>query len=89
MKSLVPDPWIEAEKNIKEGELTEGIITRIKPFGAFVEVYPGVEALLPHNEVVEYQNTNNVIVEAGQKINVSIIKFNPEDKRISLGIPQA
>ncbi len=60
----------------------------MKNFGAFVEVYPGVEALLPHNEVVEYQNANNVILEPNQKIKVSVVKFNPEDKRISLGIPQ-
>ena len=89
LKNVTDDPWVEVAKELKEGDTREGIVTRLKNFGAFVEVYPGVEALLPHNEVVEYQNTNNVIIEAGQKINVSIIKFNPEDKRISLGIPQA
>lgn len=89
LKNVTDDPWVEVAKELKEGDVREGVVTRLKNFGAFVEVYPGVEALLPHNEVVEYQNTNNVIVEAGQKINVSIIKFNPEDKRISLGIPQA
>lgn len=89
LKNVTDDPWVEVAKELKEGDIREGVVTRLKNFGAFVEVYPGVEALLPHNEVVEYQNTNNVIVEAGQKINVSIIKFNPEDKRISLGIPQA
>ncbi len=88
LKNVTDDPWVEVAKELKEGDIREGVVTRLKNFGAFVEVYPGVEALLPHNEVVEYQNTNNVIVEAGQKINVSIIKFNPEDKRISLGIPQ-
>ena len=89
LKNVTDDPWVEVAKELKEGDTREGVVTRLKNFGAFVEVYPGVEALLPHNEVVEYQNTNNVIIEAGQKINVSIIKFNPEDKRISLGIPQA
>lgn len=89
LKNVTDDPWVEVAKELKEGDTREGVVTRLKNFGAFVEVYPGVEALLPHNEVVEYQNTNNVIVEAGQKINVSIMKFNPEDKRISLGIPQA
>ncbi len=86
LKNLEPDPWVEAEKNIKEGDKVEGTVTRIKHFGAFVEVYPGVEALLPHNEVVEYQNTNKVILNVGDKLGTYIIKFNPADRRISLSV---
>lgn len=86
LKKLEPDPWIEAEKNIKEGDNVEGTITRIKYFGAFVEVFPGVEALLPHNEVVEYQNENKNILQVGDKIKTHIIKFNPTDRRIALSI---
>ena len=86
LKKLEPDPWIEAEKNIKEGDEVEGTITRIKYFGAFVEVFPGVEALLPHNEVVEYQNETKTILNVGDKIKTHIIKFNPADRRIALSI---
>ncbi len=85
LKSITPDPWEAASKEVHEGDFREGLITRIKPFGAFVEIYDGVEALLPHNELIEYQNENNVILEVGSKINVCILKFNPQDKRISLG----
>lgn len=85
LKSITPDPWEAAAEVVHEGDFREGLITRIKPFGAFVEIYEGVEALLPHNELVEYQNENNVILEVGAKINVCILKFNPQDKRISLG----
>lgn len=85
LKSITPDPWQAASEVVKEGDFREGLITRIKPFGAFVEIYDGVEALLPHNELIEYQNANNVILEVGAKINVCILKFNPQDKRISLG----
>ena len=87
LKNVTEDPWIKVSEDIKEGDTKEGVVTRIKNFGAFIEVYPGVEALLPHNEVVEYQNISNSILEVGAKINVTIVKFNPEDKRISLGIP--
>jgi ribosomal protein S1 len=85
LKSITPDPWEAASNVVKEGDFREGLITRIKSFGAFVEIYDGVEALLPHNELIEYQNDNNVILEVGAKINVCILKFNPQDKRISLG----
>lgn len=86
LKNLEADPWIEAEKQISEGDVREGTITRIKHFGAFVEVFPGVEALLPHGELLEYQNTNNCILKVGDKINTMILKFNPTDKRISLSV---
>lgn len=88
LKNLESDPWIEAEKQISEGDKREGTITRIKHFGAFVEVYPGVEALLPHNDLLEYQNLNNCILKVGEKINTTILKFNPTDKRIALSVKE-
>lgn len=88
LKNTEPDPWIKAEEELKEGDIKEGIITRIKAFGAFVEVLPGVEALLPQSALVDYQNANNCILKAGDKINTKIVKFNPKDKRISLGLPE-
>lgn len=87
LKNTEPDPWIKAEEELKEGDIKEGIVTRIKGFGAFVEVLPGVEALLPQSALVELQNSKNIIVKAGDKIDTKIIKFNPKDKRISLGLP--
>ena len=86
LKNLESDPWLEAEKQISEGAAREGTVTRIKHFGAFVEVFPGVEALLPHGEVLDYQNTNNCILKAGDTIKTVILKFNPTDKRISLSV---
>jgi ribosomal protein S1 len=86
LKNLEEDPWIEAKKQIKENDKVEGTVTRLKHFGAFIEVIAGVEALLPNNEVVEYQNKNNCILSVGDKITTSVIKFNPDDRRISLSI---
>ncbi len=86
LKNLEPDPWVEAEKQIKEGDKVEGTITRIKHFGAFVEVFPGVEALLPHNEVEELQNKQDCILKVGDKVMTYILKFNPTDKRIALTV---
>ena len=87
LKNTEPDPWIKAEEELKEGDIKEGVITRIKPFGAFVEVLPGVEALLPQSSLANFQNKNGKILAAGDKIDTKIMKFNPKDKRISLGLP--
>ena len=86
LKNLEPDPWLEAEKKIKEGDKIEGVITRIKYYGAFVEVFPGVEALLPHTEVVSLQNRKECIFKVGDKVMTYILKFNPTDKRIALTV---
>lgn len=86
LKNLEEDPWIKAKESIEEGDKVEGTITRIKHFGAFVEVFLGVEALLPNNELVDYQNKNDCILHVGDKINTTILKFNPDDRRISLSI---
>ena len=87
LKNTEPDPWIKAEEELKEGDIKEGVITRIKGFGAFVEVLPGVEALLPQSALSELQNTKKIVLKAGDKVDTKIIKFNPKDKRISLGLP--
>lgn len=84
LKNLEPDPWIEAKGKIQEGAIVKGKITRIKHFGAFVEVYPCVEALLPQGELVQYQNEHGIILDVGDEIDTVILKFNPDDKRISL-----
>ena len=86
LKNLEKDPWLEAKDKIKDGDKIEGTITRIKHFGAFVEVFPCVEALLPNNELIEYQNQKNIILKVGDKIQTTILKYNPDDRRISLSI---
>ncbi|MBQ7126411.1 S1 RNA-binding domain-containing protein [bacterium] len=87
LKNTEPDPWIKAEEELKEGMIKDGIITIIKAFGAFVEVLPGVEALLPQSSLIEIQNEKKTILQIGDKVDTKILKFNPKDKRIALGLP--
>lgn len=88
LKNLEPDPWSLAKDSIKEGEKIEGTITRIKHFGAFVEVANGVEALLPTSEIIDYQNQHDCILAVGDKITTTVLKFNPDDRRISLSVKE-
>lgn len=88
LKNLEVDPWIDAKEKIKEGDEVEGTITRIKHFGAFVEVIDGVEALLPSSDLTDWQNKNNKTLEVGDKVQTVILKFNPDDRRISLSIKE-
>ena len=86
LKNLQDDPWELAKEQVKEGEKVNGRITRIKAFGAFVEILQGVEALLPYKDVLDYQQEHNVALDSGSEIETYVVKFNPDDRRISLSI---
>ena len=86
LKNLEPDPWLEAEKSIKEGDKVEGTITRLKHFGAFVEVFPGVEALLPVAEMSEESVNPFNLYKIGDEVDVLIKKFTPKEHRIALSV---
>ena len=53
MKQLVEDPWLSEVENLKKGSKVEGTVTRITPFGAFVQISPAVEALVHVSELGE------------------------------------
>ncbi len=84
IKGQHADPWNEVTKELGLGDEVEGTITRMKHFGAFVEVYPGVEALLPSKDITDYEHRNNTKLDVGQTIKTYIVKFSPDERRISL-----
>ena len=86
LKNMQPDPWQNAANELQEGMITEGLITRIRNFGAFIEVLKGVEALLPQNCMEAYAQKNKTDLKVGSSIKVRIIKFNSKDRRISLDL---
>lgn len=88
-KTLMKDPWEEVAELMKMGQQVEGKIMRLKQFGAFVEIHPGVEALLPARELQAYEDSTGSPAEVGTIINPFIIKFQPEERRISLGLSEA
>ena len=84
IKGQHADPWNEVMKELGLGDQVEGTITRMKHFGAFVEVYPGVEALLPSKDITDYEQRNSTKLDVGQKVTTFIVKFSPDERRISL-----
>ncbi len=86
LKNMQSDPWIEAEKVLKPGAEVQGTITRIKPFGAFVEILSGVEALLPYADLSQYESVSGNKLQPGSNITAVVQKFSPDDRRISLSV---
>jgi small subunit ribosomal protein S1 len=90
MKQLQADPWIDEVKNLKVGDEIEGTITRITPFGAFVQVTPVVEALVHISELsTEHVDDPTKLVKMGEKKKFRIITIDPEAHKLSLSLKQA
>jgi small subunit ribosomal protein S1 len=87
MKQLQPDPWVGEVKDLKVGSEVEGTITRITPFGAFVQVTPVVEALVHISELSdEHVEDPSTLVKMGERKKFRIIAIDPESHKLSLSL---
>ncbi len=86
LKSLEQNPWIEAKDNLEPDKIIKGKVVRIKPFGAFVEVYPKVEGLLNKHQLQEYKKKNNRDLAEQDIIDVIIKKFDIDNQKINLDL---
>jgi 4-hydroxy-3-methylbut-2-enyl diphosphate reductase len=89
-KQVLPDPWEGVEAKYPVGAVIEGEVTRTAPFGAFVQIEPGVEGLVHISEVSNQHITKpEEAVNSGDKVQVKVLRVRAEERRISLSIKQA
>lgn len=87
MKQLLDDPWLSEIGKHKVGETVEGKITRITPFGAFVQVTPAIEALVHISELSdEHVEDPSTLVKLGETKKFRIIAIEPEAHKLSLSL---
>lgn len=90
IKQLSPDPWLEEIAEYKEGDLVEGKVTRITPFGAFVQVTPVIEALVHVSELSDGPVEDpGSLVKLGETKQFRIIAIDPESHKLSLSLKNA
>jgi small subunit ribosomal protein S1 len=83
LKRLDKDPWEDAMVKINEGDVIEGEVSRIVGFGAFVKIFPGVEALVRTEEMGWGRiHKPSDIVKKGEKIKISIINIDDTGRKI-------
>lgn len=86
LKRMGANPWDEIASKFAEGDIITGTVNKITSFGVFVNIFPGVEALLPSSEISdEYVNVNTMF-NLGDEIKVQIKKFTPAEHRIGLSM---
>lgn len=87
LKQMLEDPWLKEVKAFKKGDMVEGKITRITPFGAFVQLSPSVEALV---HVSEMGNEDNIdpekIFQLNEKKEFKVLEIDTDARKISLSL---
>ena len=90
LKDINEDPWTKNGENLKLGDVLEGKVVNLLNFGAFVELFPGVEGLVHINEITEENIAKpSDVLKLGQKVKVKVLDVNKENKKISLTIKDA
>lgn len=90
MKQLTQDPWLTEVQNFSKGDKVEGTVTRITPFGAFVQVSPAIEALV---HISELGDSNNVdpekVFTLNERKEFVILDIDKENRKISLSLGES
>ena len=81
------NPWANADEKYAAGNVVSGRVARMTDFGAFVELEPGVDALLHVSQISrEHVEKPSDALKIGQQIEARVVDFNHEDRKISLSI---
>jgi small subunit ribosomal protein S1 len=88
LKQVLPDPWADAAAKWPVDSLVSGTIKRLADFGAFVELEPGVEALVPISEMTFERRIKHPseLLKEGDVTRARVMAVDPSRKRISLSI---
>ncbi len=90
LKATQTDPWQEFADTHEVGQLVFGRITKLVPFGAFVQVGDGIEGLVHISEMAAHHvESPEQVVSPGDELWVKIIEIDTQRRRISLSIKQA
>jgi small subunit ribosomal protein S1 len=88
LKALEADPWGEIADRFPVGSRAKGKVVRLQPFGAFVEVAPGIEGLVHVSQLSADKRVNHPrdVVEMGQEVEVTVLGVDLDRRRISLSM---
>ena len=81
------NPWLTAAEKYAVGNVVDGRVARMTDFGAFIELEPGVDALLHVSQIShDHVEKPSDVLSVGQAITAKVVDFNEDDKKISLSM---
>ena len=90
IKALTRNPWEVVAETVGVDSEVKGKVTKLLPYGAFVEIADGVEGLVHMSDFAWNKKRVNLgdYIKVGDEIQVRVLEFNPESRRLKLGIKQ-
>ncbi len=89
IKETLPGPWANIAERVSKGQVLTGTVKRLVSFGAFVEVFPGVEGLVHISQIShKHINTPHEVLKEGQEVQVKVLDVNEQEKRLSLSMKE-
>lgn len=89
IKQLTKDPWLDEVEQFKSGQTVEGTVTRITPFGAFVQLSPAVEALVHVSELGGDGTDPEKVFTLNERKSFIILDIDKDNRKISLSLDGA
>lgn len=87
LKQVLPNPWDTVELKYPVGSVIKAKVVRLAPFGAFVQLEPGVEGLVHISHLADRHVAKpDEVVNEGEEVNVKVLSVDPAEKRIRLSI---
>jgi small subunit ribosomal protein S1 len=87
LKQMTEDPWLKEIKAFNKGDVVEGKITRITPFGAFVQLSPGVEALVHVSEIGSDETADpQQVFKLNEKKRFKVLDIDSDARKIALSL---
>ena len=85
MRQILPDPWQGVGERYHVGDIIQGKISRLVPFGAFVQLEEGVEAIIPNQELsMRRIKRPDQVVSVGDEVEAKILDVRPDERRMTL-----
>ncbi|MCM3114645.1 30S ribosomal protein S1 [Neobacillus sp. MER 74] len=89
IKETLPGPWSNLSEKAPKGSILKGKVKRLVSYGAFVEVFPGVEGLVHISQIAhKHIGTPHEVLKEGQEVDVKVLDANESDQRLSLSIKE-
>lgn len=90
LKQMTEDPWLEQVKAFKVGDVVDGTVTRITPFGAFVQLSPSVEALVHVSQMSDDESVDpEKLFQLNEKKQFKVLDIDTENRKIALSLKEA
>jgi 4-hydroxy-3-methylbut-2-enyl diphosphate reductase len=90
LRQILPDPWTEAKDKYQPGDILIGVVTRLVPFGAFVQLDGAIEGIIPNSELSTKRiNKPEEVVQVGDHVEVKVLDLRAEERRMTLSLRQA